>query len=382
MRTFLDEFSLKLKSTKILQLRKINHAMMSEHCTGANKHCMDIKMIDCFGLVSRDNCVEFNSTEIDDTRWLNREIVIQFRHNFTNILNCTAYLIYSGVDVMPDTLVHSVKIQFLQVNESMAANIHRISGNIGYMQGKPIVTAKMIPLNVSNVDENLPKILDYFHPNKTFSNDDHFMKIPAIRKNFCMLTNLTYDIIRFGENLFLTCDVALDDNLNVTVESNFTEVCTKLQRKIFAFMLNEYQESNDTTAEICLAMKISEYGNPKNDSLYWTNANLKHGIVDVVQSKYEPDDNASEFICQNMILSLSYEFLYASLSVGSFKHQNLIKTVDVIFGTRVDLKFNLNEPIKVPIFLDVMFVDLTNSAESYVNRLNWILILIGLVNAL
>lgn len=354
--------------------------MMQEHCTDVNDHCLDIEMVDCFDTVSRDTCVRFNSTEIDDTKWLNREILIQFRHNFTNILNCTAILIYSSEDVMPPTtLIHSVKIQFLQANESMA-NMHRISGNIGYMQGKPIITATMIPFNASlMVDENSPKILDYFHPNKTFSNDEHFMKVPAIRKTNCVVTNLTYDIIRFGENLFLTCDVALDEKIvNVTMESNFTEICSTLQRKIFTFMLNEYQESN-STKDIFLAAKISEFGNPKNDSNYWTNVNLKHGIVDAVQSKYEPDDNGNEFICQNMILSVSFEFLYASLRVGSFEYQNLIKSVDVVFGTRVDLKFHLNETIKVPIFLDVMFHDLTSSASFMRCSFKWVVVLIGLV---
>lgn len=340
--------------------------MMMEHCTGANNHCLEIQIFDCFGVITRDSCVRFNSTDIDES-WTNKGIVLQFRHNFTNILNCTAFLIYTyAADAaMSTSSVHSVKIQFLQANESMV-NIHQISGNIGYLQGKPIITAKMIPLNVTSDDVNSPKVLDYFHPNKTFSNDEHFMKIPAIKKNFCLLNNATYDTIRFGENLFLTCDVTMDDNLNVTVESNFTELCTTLQRKLFFFMLNEYQQdSNVTTNDIRLETKISEFGNPKNESRYWTNANLKHGIVDVVRAKYERDDNASEFICQNMILSISYEFLYASLRVSSFDHQNLIKTVDVVFGTRVDLKFNLNEPVKVPLFMDVMFIDLTNTATLH-----------------
>lgn len=359
-RAFLEEWQIKLKSTKILGLRKANEAMMLEHCTGADNHCLEIQIFDCFETVSRNNCMRFNSTEIDETVWLNKEIKIQFRHNFTNILNCTAFLIYVRNDVvLPTTFIHSVKIQFRQANESMA-NIHRISGNIGYMQGKPIITAKMIPLNTSNDDTDAPKILDYFHPNKTFSNDEHFMKIPAIKQNVCVLTNLTYDIIRFGENLFLTCDVALDEN--VTTESNFTVVCATLQRKIFAFILNEYIGSNDTTI-IGVSSKVSEFGNPRNDSNYWIDVNLRHGIVDAVEGKYEPDDNGNEFTCKNMILSVNFEFLYASLRVGTFDHQNLIRNVDVVFGTRVDLKFKLNETVVVPIFLDVMFVDLTNGAS-------------------
>lgn len=351
--------------------------MMMEHCSGANNHCLEIQIFDCFGFVSRDNCVSFNSTEIDEA-WMNKEVILQFRHNFTNILNCTAFLIYTNGEAMPTSWIHSVKIQFLQANESMV-NIHRISGNIGYMQGKPIITGKMIPLNATSDDVNSPKVLDYFHPNKSFSNDEHFMKIPTIKKNFCVLTNLTYDTIRFGENLFLACDISLDENLNVTIESNFTEVCSMLQRKIFSHMLNEYQQGNDTN-DISLLTKISEYGNPKNDSNCWISANLKHGIVETVQSKHERDDNANEFICQNMILSLSYEFLYASLRVGSFEHQNLIKAIDLVFGTRVDLKFNLNEPIIVPIFVDVMFIDLTN-ATSLVISFNcfWIVVFIGLL---
>lgn len=354
--------------------------MMMEHCSGDNSHCLDIQMFDCFGIVSRDNCVRFNSTEVDDSAWLNREIVLQFRHNFTDILNCTAFLIYTGVGDVPQTrFIHSMKVQFLQANESMV-NIHSVSGNIGYMQGKPIITAKMIPLNATSDDENAPKVLDYFHPNKTFSNDEHFMKLPAIRRSFCVLTNLAYDTVRFGENLFLACDVSLDENVNVTTESNFTDVCSTLQRRIFFYMLNEYQHGNDTT-DIRLGTKISEFGNPKNDSLRWTNANLKHGIVDAVHARHDRDDNANEFICQNMILSVSYEFLYGALKVGSFEHQNLIKTVDLVFGTRVDLKFNLNEPIKVPIFIDVMFIDLTNAASSMLSmNCCWIVGVIGLLN--
>lgn len=334
-------------------------------------------MFNCFGTISRENCVNFNSTEIDENL-LNKEIVLQFRHNFTNILNCTAFVVYTNGEVTSTNSLYSIKIQFLQANESMQ-NIHAISGNIGYMNGKPIITAKLIPLNVTNDDENAPTVLDYFHPNKTFVNDEHFMKIPAIKRNACVLNNITYDTIRFGENLFLTCDVSLDENFNVTMESNFTEICSVLQRKIFSFMINEYRQGNETN-DVRVITKISEFGNPKNDSKYWVNANLKHGIVEQVQSKYDREDNSNEFVCQNMVLSISYEFLYASLKVGSFDYQNLIKTVDLVFGTRVDLKFNLNEPIKVPIFTDIMFIDLTNATNCMTNiNYFWMIVLVVFV---
>ncbi|KAJ6640550.1 Tectonic [Pseudolycoriella hygida] len=360
-RAFFQEFQRQIKSTKVLKSRKVNLAMMMEHCTTSNNHCLEIEMFDCWLHISRDSCVNFNSTDMDETR-MNTEIVVQFRHNFTNILNCKAFFIYINGEVAPNSFLHSVKIQFLQANESMI-NIHRSSGNIGYMQGLPIISAKMIPFNITTDDDNnAPMILDYFHPNKNFSNDEHFMKIPIISKNFCVLTNRTYEKIRFGENLFLSCDVSFNEHHNITTESNFTQICSALQEAIFHFMLNEYQQNNETN-EISFMNKISEFGNPKNDSKYWTEAKLKHGIVDAVQSKYERDENENEFICQNMVLTMSYEFLYASLKVGNFEHQNLIKAVDLVFGTRVDLKFNFNESIKVPIFLDVMFIDLTNSAN-------------------
>lgn len=380
MQTFLEEFQAKLKSTKILTSRIGNHAMMMEHCTDLNHHCIEIQIFDCFDSISKDSCFSLNSTEIDQN-WINKEIVIQFRHNFTNILNCTAFLVYTE-NTPISAMVHSIKIQFLQINESMIS-IHKISGNIGYLQGKSIITAKLIPFNASGNADNAPMVLDYFHPNKTFINDEHFMKMPTIKGNLCALNNMTYETIKFGENIYLTCDVLLDGNLNVTVESNFTEICSLLQKKIFSFLINDVQPNGNDTSWASVTIKISEFGNPKNITDHWLDVNLRHGIVDPVQSKFDRDDNPNEFICQNMILSLKYEFMYASLRVGSFDHQNLIKKIDLVFGTRVDLKFNLNEPVKVPIFADVMFIDLTTNSVSHTVGMDYFwIVLIGLFNVL
>lgn len=392
----LQKFQAKFEDTlKHVKMSKIPLAIgtdaviMADHCkqpANANdtRNCFDVNIFHCNGSLAKANCTATsgNSTVLAPAASF---ISVQFKHNFTHLLNCSVFFVSSvgglnGSD-SSSIFVQTIKVRFIDVNETyFRSKTVKVSGNLGYVLHKPLIVTKYIAANESAVTTNekpeLTKVLGYFHDNSTQRyNDEYYMKIPAIDdRNGCVITNETFETINFGENAMTKCFVFLEDrrdNGNMTQNStnstasmserNFTATCLSFQKQIFHHLLYNLDQSNtNSTAFDDFNVQVSQLGNPKNESRLWIRLETESDY-DTAQilGVYDKANGENEFTCRNVILNVRYEFYYAVAMLGGRANQALVKKATLAFGPRLDLKFRLDEKLKVPVYIDVMFHDLT-----------------------
>lgn len=381
---------------KILPTRRGigNHAMMTEYCSSSlptlertdetssppetpklphlPPSCLPVQLMDCVKDISSASCrpVIFNdsSPAYFDANFINRLVVVQFMHNFTTITNCSVFFVWSHNDEIDNFQTQRIAIEFVQAaaNNTDKQRHHEVSGNLGYLPGRPVIVGRMVPFNETVSSD--ATLLDYFHHNHSASS--HHLRIPSFHRGECRLDNFTYETIDFERNLFVQCRIPLNsDDSNegngvVAADSNFTAVCMRFQRKIDSYLLHGMlRYENQTFHNV---PKLSMYGNPMNDTGKWLDFDIDLMIIHDVDGDDETLVSGhledGDFTCQNMVLNVAYEFYYGIVHVGSVPKQRLLHGGRLMLGTKLDLKFRLDadDQMKVPIRLSVQFVDVTS----------------------
>lgn len=365
-----------LHNTKLLKSRRGigNNLMISELCglsieeSANTNNCQSIHIYECVSSLTPGNCNRLNETDYEiDSSLHNQLIVYEFVHNFTNILNGSVYFLYT---IDTGRLDRSIEVRFRQMNE-MRVPHHIVSGNLGYELGKPIIVSYWTKANAS--DDHSPIIANYFHVNNSrHDNQDEFLRIPIFRGNECQLDDSHFETIGFGQDIYVKCEVRLDRNLTKSPTTNLTQLCINFQSTIFTYILRGIRQADDQVDYSNVETIVSAFGNPANESDQWTklmNSADEMAVVGLIDGN--PEDGG--FRCRNIVLSVSYEFDFARLSVQGNPHQNVLKSAKLRAGRRVDLKFGWDEVWRVPVFVDGIFVDLTGAA---VRRLGSISLLI------
>lgn len=356
--SFVRQLQHRLLNTKLLRTRRgmKNHVMISELCgddTSSNKNCHPVDIFECVDKISFGTCNKLNDTEYEiDSSFHNHQIVLEFVHNFTNILNGSAYFVYSmGIG----RLERQITVRFRQLDELRTPH-HSVSGNLGYQLGKPIIISYWTPANAS--DEHSPMIALYFHKNNTQHDDNshQHLRIPTFALNECRLDNDTFETIAFGHDIFVKCDIRFARNNTESTVSNFTLLCQQFQTTIYGFILNEWRPKDLKIDSI-----VSSLGNPKNVSTQWTRM-ASESDVGLAEIKGDQEDGG--FRCRNIVLGVDYEFEWARLRVNSQPHQNRIMAAKVRLANRVDLRFGWDEDVwSVPVFVDAIFMDMTGESS-------------------
>lgn len=410
---FIADFQNKLKIVKILKNRKpldTPTIIMKDFCLSAQwanqtDNCTVTEIYHCADTISMRTCkLENNLTasfafEFGEN-FLSDQLSIQIHHNFTHILNVTVFFVYHefNTDNPMTHVVQKISVEYLELNETFATrDAHQVSGNIGYLQHKPLIFTKFIRLNETKPDNNVIAIngfLAYFHNETNCTNDEHHMKMPAIEMNGdCVINNFTFQTINFGENARVKCNAVLTPNeFNETdtaeqpfikAEQNNTHICRNFQKRIFEYLLHGFElEDVNSTIFSRFVNRISEMGNPRNDTEHWRDFSTVHSpnFNEIIATG--PTNAASEFTCTNMVLGVRYEFFYGTTIVGKVSNQALIKVAQIQFGNRVNLKFKFDDDVlKVPLYIDVMFFDFSrvvgNAAPNRGQIQFHILILVG-----
>lgn len=335
--------------------------MISELCGDeslANTNCQTIEIFECLGSISIANCKsrlnETDNNEINST-FNNHLIVLEFLHNFTNILNGSAYFVYSS-DNNNGRLDRTMEVRFRQLEE-MRTPHHSVSGNIGYQMGKPIIISFWTRNNAS--DEHSPIIANYFHSNNTqHDNVNQLLRFPEFSQNECSLNNETYETISFGQDFFLKCDVRFERNHteSTTATSNLIMLCQQFQTTIYKYILNDVRQKEPRFDFI-----VSALGNPKNVSNQWIRLEQDSSAIGLSEIKGVAEDGG--FRCRNIVLGVGYVFETARLRVNAQPHQNRIMAAKIRMGDKVDLKFGWDEEVwRVPVFVDAIFLDMTGKS--------------------
>lgn len=391
---FLVDFQLKLRTSKVLKQRRPMDAptvLLADYCKkpsneNETSNCIEILTYHCNERISQKSCksdtnMTTMSPEFGDG-FVANEISIQFHHNFTDILNCTVFFVYHDLrigEAHSGKIMRRIHLEYFELNESFATrDAHQVSGNIGYLYHKPIIVTKYLRLNETNPDGTivplLAGVLAYFHNETNCTNDEHYLKLPDIQGNGnCILNNVTFQTINFGENMIVKCNLALEpsaifnettNEANTEVRNN-THLCRTFQLTIFDHLLHHFaMEYPNATIYNRFNVFVSEMGNPRNDSSHWMDFRI-FGAPNLEEIIAIDGSSTTEFTCSNMILNVRFEFFYGNMMFGNIPNQAMIKMAQIHFGQRLNLKFKLDDDmLKVPLYIDVMFYDFSRLVAS------------------
>ncbi|XP_040168186.1 tectonic [Anopheles arabiensis] len=316
------------------------------------------------------------------------ELEITFIHNYTNLFNVQLKLLCERSadedDLWMESVWQRITVRFIVPTPPSKPKLTRtVSGNIGYLTGKPlIVSHREFPANRTTPQEGSPpeesspsnRMLAYF-TNETRLPDTSFrLRLPISRANRCTLTENCHGTINFGTDSFHRCNYIPPELVNQTAGQNFTKFCQTLQVGLYDQLLNGvYPELYPTKGEGYdkLNLYLSKYGNPRNRSTDWVRVRSTNVVADAEPGSEQASagsttDNTTDsyFTCTNMLISVNYRFYYARTRVRDVRHQAVAHDAEIVFGPRVNLRFRLEEEIRVPIFLQVQFFDLTSSSSS------------------
>uniref|UniRef100_A0A182Y0T2 Tectonic-1-3 N-terminal domain-containing protein n=1 Tax=Anopheles stephensi TaxID=30069 RepID=A0A182Y0T2_ANOST len=320
-----------------------------------------------------------------------RELEIEFYHNYTNLqrvhmkLLCRPYPDRSSdEDIYVEVVWQRITVKFIVSTPPSKGNSTRaVSGNIGYLVGKPlIVSHQEFPPNGTlppgeTPPENRPnRMLAYFTNGTRLPDASFRLRFPVSRRNRCVLTETDHQTVDFGTDVFHRCNYIPPDLFNQTTGSvqNYTKFCHELQAGLYAQLLHGiYPDVTSAGGKSYdkLNLYLSKYGNPINRTTDWVRVRSTNVILDAEPGAEAPSSSTTDtiesyFTCSNMLINVEYRFYYARTRVRDVRHQAIVHDAEIVFGPRVNLRFRLDEEVRVPLFIQVQFFDLTSSSVTVV----------------
>lgn len=339
-----------------------------EHCL--NDACFNSSIRYCN--LAGQQCQTSNQTAVDalDGSWYCPEIRIMFVHNYTHLSDVEIRFLCGLLDTSGElyTVWQKISLNFLRKDEKKFSR--KISGNLGYLPNKPLILSKLqIPENDTTEERRTKKyILDYFS-NGTREPDEIFqLKLPKSKRHRCVLDEETHYNVLFGENLWAKCDYR--PQINFTSDSNFTKVCNDLQANLYNLLLHDIHPQIEPGNYESLNAYMSKYGNPVNRTAEWIHFRALN-VVNERVAAIAITQSSPFFSCQNMLINVKYHFYHAKTTVRGVPRQQVLQEVEIVFGPRVDLRFSLDEEIRLPIYVQVQFFDLTSSGRWLVEASLW-----------
>lgn len=348
----------------------------------------------------------------DDDEWpdsaglSNHLISYDILHDFDRILNVSVYVVYEprAQDADDDTDDwRQTDVRFVQPNETRQQH-HKVSGNFGYQPGLPVIVSHLRPANASrnatDAADTADDVLDYFHPNASRSRLPH-LRIPRVAVDgSCSLHDS--ETIEFNRDFHIKCSVPLrrrgtdgDAAPALTAQTNFTELCTRMQLHVFGFLLADvrhaFHNATNRTDGSSGPTLVSALGNPENRTDRWSVLRDAHAVEwppvagDAVRMSDDGDgdddggDAVRSFRCAQMVLSMSYEFATVRVRLANGRQQWTVHEASVRPGARVDVRFDAGDAADewpVPVFVDGVFVDVTSASNVWSSSWSMILALI------
>ena len=320
------------------------------------------------------NCTKYRANKNENDYGELFKVKVNILHNFTHIQSMILSLWLRNVDDLnsEETFTEywlEYEVEFLNqtlkdfntTGEQLNGKRPSIrSGPLGYLYGKPLIIARYEPFNKSLPLLAKNQVINYFLENST---DSHTLSLFGKQNGLCTRQNSNSMklYIGFGINEAKYCKIKLDNDSLLwqeePVKINFTKICVHLQEKINEQLFGADLSLNDLTSYM-----ISELGKPENDTIKWQPLLVYNTDYNAVFGQYLQETNT--FICRNILLSLTYEFHMATLTVHDTPWQHVIKHASLQLAERHDLEFALDENLEVPITMTVRFFDAHEKAVS------------------
>lgn len=255
-------------------------------------------------------------------------------------MNATIKLYTKTVAVHIPFLNQEISVRFILTNESID-KVTEISGNPGYIQGRPIIS--------SSVENN--RSLNFF--NITLKTNKYLF-IPSNDNGICTFSNNDPNFVIFGINKRINCRYVYNKAAHV---ENSTDLCNEIERNIKQILgINEKRY-------------ISPYGNPldvTDDAWVPIQLNLLDKITygQFLAKK-------SKLRCYNMVTRISYIFTFADVNEMSSKRENKIMSSNISVTTE-NITF-YTEEVSAVLTIDINFIDGTKprmfefAASPYIN---------------
>ncbi|XP_050096185.1 tectonic [Anopheles aquasalis] len=374
--------------------RSPKKSMVTEHPCMVDGDCLNVTLTICrltnvtkgWSCINSSNTT--NSTTSDTLLGLMEEsedeyelqcsrIELQFRHNFTDLLAVDATLFCERDNSAADTDSGWQRITVRFEAQSSRNVSYAVSGNLGYLRQKPLIVThfELPPTNTTNAvsGDGVPDIrpseptkqpartmLAYFTNGTRLPDETFRLRLPISRRNRCHLSEQMHGTIDFGVDSWHRCNyVPSTQAINDTEGNggrNYTSFCRELQEQLYSLLLPGIL-SDDRYDHVNLY--VSKYGNPVNRTVDWIPLRTVNAMS---ETQLGGEDTVEHFTCRNMHINVDYRFYYAVERVHEVRHQAIIHDGEIVFGPRVNLRFRLDEEIRIPIFVQVQFFDLTSSA--------------------
>uniref|UniRef100_A0A182WLW1 Tectonic-1-3 N-terminal domain-containing protein n=1 Tax=Anopheles minimus TaxID=112268 RepID=A0A182WLW1_9DIPT len=386
-------------SSSVRFFRTPKKSTVMEHYCVAETDCLNATISICYysagdgwnctiGANLTDATATVDDAIEEDPGTVCRELEILFFHNYTNLQRVHMKLLCradyparsSDGELWMDNVWQRITVKFIVPSAATKANLTRaISGNIGYLFGKPLIVSHLeLEANRTIMPEetssgNPPRRMLAYFTNGTRLPDASFrQRIPISRRNRCVLTEEYHQTIDFGTDRFHRCNYIPPDLSNQTTGSvqNYTKFCRDLQVGLYGQLLHGIEpavSASRVEGYDKLNLYVSKYGNPINRTGEWVRVRSTNVILEAEpgsESSPNTDTTDSYFTCSNMLINVEYRYYYARTRVRDVRHQAIVHDAEIVFGPRVNLRFRLDEEIRVPIFIQVQFFDLTSSSVA------------------
>lgn len=221
-----------------------------------------------------------------------------------------------------------------------------LSGNPGYLIGKPILTGKVV--NMGNETQPVYKISR--SPSSFLEN---FLSLPENLKGVCILNHDYYIHVEFGYNMVTKCK--LKGSLYYTKSKiNGNEICKNIQRII----LNSWDISDHNKTIGMFGNADANYPEQWLDIMYDT---LPKIIINRTRGVYFSKTNS--VACSNMVSNLDIDLLHSKVDFKNLKNQEKILAVTYTFGNFINKSFIHNKNITtfdIDLSSHIVFYDVTS----------------------
>lgn len=295
------------------------------------------------------NCNYLNKSEFE----LNSSDVLTsvkyelFSNGSNGYVKANIYFGIRRLEFIPKYIEEHYDIIQIWIPKNSTKHVQPLSGNPDYFHGMPIISSKITQIKIVNTTEVM-ETFDFFVSETSYALKN-VLYFPKNIGGICILSNITYNTIKFNENIRASCKVLHKINIVSDVTINATNTCIDIQNQIFEII--SHKSENNSIAY------VSILGNPSNGFKDWIEIVIDK-TAHVIAGSLEHNDT---LVCNNLVTSFLYNFVYANVDRPDLK----IKTVKLL-GAKIKQEIIDSVHMKIaggfvslPIYVKSMFYDVT-----------------------
>lgn len=273
-----------------------------------------------------------------------------FYHNGTRGFTKTLVFLALKNHQTHKQILQRFQVSFHWLNHTNLNYSTQLSGNAGYLTGKPIVVANLITNTTTKSKNYTIKVSRNAHDVA-----DNFLIFPTSKAGTCVRTNQTHFPVQFGYDVLLKCTIR--ETLTYLTNTSAETLCKNLQQTVFRYWSVEKNNSS-------LKKLVGVFGNAdSNIPTDWIQM-LYHKdvgkVFESVKGNFSVDKQL--LICKNISSTLDVDIFHARVDIKDSVDQEKIVGITYKFGPGFSYKFQIVKSgisYEVGMRVRVKFFDLT-----------------------